>query len=120
MDDKDMTATPQECPECKKRGKTWRGSDPRCAFQSETFSSDNYQCATMNILRDLCEESRIWNEDSHCAAIPFGVNGFFLVLSWYKSRGRTDGAWVVHCDGMEALTLTQAAEIVAVAPQVSP
>ena len=42
-----------ECPLCKKRGKTWEGDDPVCALKNGKFSDDNWNCATMNKLREI-------------------------------------------------------------------
>ena len=95
------------CELCEKRGKTWDGDDPRCAFQPEQFSTANWNCATLNTLRDIAEkeqrDDRIFRTYHlrHCdhsfAALPFtDRNGVerFIALSWYKSRGRTGQAWV--------------------------
>lgn len=95
------------CELCKNRGKTWNGDDPKCAFQVDQFSTANWMCATMNVLRDLADKNqgdvgefgtyKLRHCDHSFAALPFtdrdGVERF-IVLSWYKSRGRTGQAWV--------------------------
>jgi len=43
------------CRLCEQRGKTWEGSDPKCAFESYGFSHDNWNCATMNRLREIAK-----------------------------------------------------------------
>lgn len=86
------------CRRCKERGKTWEGDDPECAFTKTFFSPDNWNCATMNALRDLAEERTIWNDDSQAAILPI-PDGGFLVLRWYKNRGRTEVAAVLSTDG---------------------
>jgi hypothetical protein len=44
------------CKLCNERGKTWNGDDPVCAFENGVFSNDNWNCATMNKLRNISEE----------------------------------------------------------------
>lgn len=110
------------CERCQKRGKTWKGSDPTCAFLEGKFISENWNCATMNALREIAEEYsnaaicdppgyRYRHCDVSLAAIPYSSNSCekFLVLSWYKDRGRTGQAWI-FCDddAPEVLTLAEA------------
>ena len=79
------------CPACRNRVKDWDGDDPKCAFVDGVFSGENWNCATMNALRERVESSSRhavhWNEDVNAALLPAG--GGFLLLAWYKSRGRT-------------------------------
>lgn len=78
------------CQMCEERGKTWAGDDPRCAFKTGRFSSDNWNCATMNALRDAAEggDLKRWSEDQWFALLV--ADGRALALSWYKRRGRTE------------------------------
>jgi hypothetical protein len=71
-------------------------SEPECAFKSEQFDSSNWQCATMNALRGLVEEPAVYNDDQWAAVIPVSGTGAFIVLGWYKERGRTEQAYVMH------------------------
>ena len=97
------------CKKCEDRAKTWNGSAPNCAFDERgVFSSDNWNCATMNELRKIAEEREQWNEDQYIAAIPIIGEGTFVVLSWYKHRGRTEGAWFVDGGVMIPLVLEKA------------
>lgn len=98
------------CPRCEARGKIWNGGDPECAFPDlRQFKSDNWNCATVNELRNLCGEGWphikqtdhaifVRNDDLSWAAIDLiGVelerdHYKTLWLSWYKHRGRTDKA----------------------------
>ena len=107
-----------ECALCRKRGgKTWPGSDPICAFKSEggQFSEDNWNCATVNEFRVLAEYEREgvvvcqYCEHSQSVALidVYDVDfdpgaedyvpapGFVLWLTWYKSRGKTEGMWLM-------------------------
>ncbi len=76
-----------ECQMCWELGKTWEGDDPKCAFASGAFSSDNWNCATMNALRDLAEQASSRSDEERCGVVPLH-DGSFIVLGWYKSRGR--------------------------------
>jgi hypothetical protein len=95
------------CKRCIERGKTWNGGDPKCAFESGVFDTDNWMCATMNALRDKAEDNRVYNNDQSGALLPDG-EGSYIVLSWYKNRGRTEGAWVFDESDLERLTLENA------------
>lgn len=86
-----------QCPMCRARGKTWEGEDPRCAFnEAGEFQADNWNCATMNALRDIAEESAVGSVDHAVAAIPVDYDGVddpcavtHVALNWYKHRGAT-------------------------------
>ena len=107
-----MTITERkECDYCKKRGKTWSGSDPTCAFRGGKFNGDNWNCATMNNLRIIANElSRsigafVFRDDmlnGSISVIPIpdvDVNYHgYIILNYYKNRGRTDRAIVVNED----------------------
>ena len=96
-----------QCDECKKRGKTWLGGDPVCAFDADgKWKTDNWTCATMNQLRELCVAR--WHMDQACATLPFSDEEdcpYWLVLGWYKNRGRVEIATVI--DGSESAPLTE-------------
>jgi hypothetical protein len=104
-----------ECKACKERGKTWDGSAPQCAFVQDgiftgVFNSDNWNCATMNKLRNLCDEP-INNEDQN-AEIICGVDSQHVVLTWYKRRGRTEGAFMLNDGVAMPLVITEAENII--------
>jgi hypothetical protein len=93
------------CTLCEKRGKTWKGDDPKCAFVDGVFTSDNWNCATMNKLRDIADilETTSRNDnscgsigyvpmDNDYAPIHFDTSGGYIVMMWYKSRGKTGNA----------------------------
>lgn len=97
------------CARCRRRGKTWSGDDPKCAFLMGVFSPDNWRCATMDELRDAAAASHatIWTEDQWAALLPL-ESPEFIVLSWYKSRGRVEGAWLISEEHAEPVTLEEA------------
>ncbi len=85
------------CKACELRGKTWSGSDPICGFEtSNYFDADNWNCATLNRLRDIAERRGTISiiEDTSLAVLPIMAEDLdgWIVLSWYKSRGRTSSA----------------------------
>jgi hypothetical protein len=103
------------CPRCIERGKTWSGSDPKCAFESGVFSGDNWQCATMNDLREAAaERGTTMRDDLECGSfgyLPFsGEDGAgYIAMSWYKDRGATGMAVVLEDDQpVHLLTLREA------------
>jgi hypothetical protein len=82
------------CIACEKRRKTWTGDDPKCGFPNdESFDSGNWNCATLNSLRSIAEKlgNIKYMEDISLAVIPVYGDEYtgWIVLSWYKSRGRT-------------------------------
>jgi hypothetical protein len=97
-----------KCPRCKARGKDWDGDDSKCAFQSTHFDRNNWNCATMNALREIAEDRSEWSEDQHAALIP--IDGRFIVLGWYKHRGCTEYAGVLDGTQMHVLKLEDAEE----------
>jgi hypothetical protein len=94
------------CRRCRESGKTWSGSDARCGFADGLFHADNWNCATLNELRSRAEEREAYSEDQYAALLPW--DGAFLVLGWYKRRGRTEFAGLLHESTAEPLTLTGA------------
>jgi hypothetical protein len=86
------------CVMCIARGKTWHGSDPKCAFENGIFSRENWNCATIWELREMADDVKQWSEDQYYAFIPLvqnEVGAEFLYLSWYKNRGRTEHMYLV-------------------------
>jgi hypothetical protein len=108
----DTKAPPVErlvmCDACTKRGQTWEGSSPRCAFEGGRFS-ENWNCATTNLIRDICYEGQDlphgvdyqYCEDQKYATIKvdhieLDDSPLALWVSWYKSRGATDAMWLLY------------------------
>ena len=118
----------QECPRCLARGKDWTGGDPKCAFLSGVFDTDNWNCATANCLRELADafwtngdgSDKVWTHRSFSAGSmgvvqipetgPTAIG--YVVMTWYKDRGRTGQMWVMYDDDPpRPLTLSEAEEI---------
>lgn len=82
--------------------------DPRkCAFKSGVFDSDNWACATMNVLRYIVTDA-FHEDDERLSATSFQTpdwNGI-LVLQTYKWRGRIQGATVFNTSGGGHVPLT--------------
>lgn len=105
------------CRACASRGgRTWNGDDPRCAFTSGRFDTDNWNCASLAELRNYADTGGlvIYNDDSRAVALRFSqrsddgddeISGV-LFLGWYKSPGRTEAA-MVYDDGAQASPSTR-------------
>lgn len=109
-----------KCPRCQQRG--WPAlfkDEPKCAFEGDMpdlapFNEDNWNCATMNALREVAEAGAVWSDDQWGALIPVGATGNMILLGWYKHRGRTEQARVMLSRGqMAPLTLATAEEALA-------
>lgn len=114
-----MTAEPFACRRCVARGKTWTGADPQCGFRPNgRFISDNWNCATLNALRELGEKQELYGNEDNAAIFPRpdGEAGF-VVLCWYKSRGRTEQAFLLTSDGRSPLTLRMAEMLLGDSPK---
>lgn len=97
------------CMACDLRGKTWQGSDPVCGFTNGSFNPENWNCATLNTLRHIAAllDTVQSMEDTSLATIPTKGDDHdgWIVLSWYKSRGRTSSARFMFDDTDIPLTL---------------
>jgi hypothetical protein len=109
------------CKMCEERGKTWEGSNPKCAFKNGIFTTDNWNCATMNELRRISRELDTYQrDDMSCGSIgyvrmdnnhapdDFDTYGGYIVMTWYKDRGRTGNAVFMTDEEMEPLTIKHA------------
>jgi len=95
----------------------------KCAFEKKEFSINNWNCETCNALRDLIEEHGYRDRDDLRSAsigvlrIPESDKNYiqqgYVVLSWYKNRGRIGRAYVLWDDSpIEILTLRTAELII--------
>lgn len=96
------------CKACRKRGKTWQGDDPRCAFETGAFG-DNWNCATVGLIRDICDEDDglpngvdyQYCEDQKYATVKvdhieaLDDRPLALWVSWHKRHGETDAIWLL-------------------------
>lgn len=100
------------CKYCSERGKTWNGDDPKCAFEGKVFNKDNWNCAAMNKLRSIAEDNTVVLRDSdeNIGIIPY--DGVFLVITWYKNRGRCGNAKIMQDEEESVLTYDLAKEII--------
>ena len=79
-----------QCPRCIERGQTWNGDTPICGFdENGNFLDENWMCATLLALREMGEENKVRCNDQNMTILSHYDVGFGI-LSWYKSRGRTD------------------------------
>lgn len=105
-----QTVRPERvCWRCTQRGQTWAGDSPTCGFPDRKgFVGSNWNCATLNELRDQAEESKVYNEDQYAALLPIPDSGEFIVLSWHKQRGCTEAACVINGSSVRPLLLKDA------------
>lgn len=105
------------CLACKTRVKDWKGDDPKCGFKNGAFDgSDNWNCGTVSMLRNLVElafygesipgilTQRCENDQNYATLNLEEVdilhdenqpNPVALWIGWYKSRGRTEGMYLM-------------------------
>ena len=102
----------EPCKMCQERGKTWNGGDPECGFLESKFSPANWNCATVNAIRDICDArpkgvDYQYCEDENYATVKIDdlLNdregrwmGYALWVQWYKSRGRTQQMFLLGDD----------------------
>lgn len=110
-----------KCKECIKRGKTWEGDDPVCAFTNGIFSTNNWNCATMNILREKAEKFFTYRDDLVNSSIGIidipeaddeNIQQGYLVMTWYKNRGKTAYAYVMDDDHKPQVLTLKTAEFI--------
>lgn len=112
------------CEWCRRRGKTWHGGDPQCAFLGgQPFSAGNWNCATVGGLRHLLYDHYgsappqirgimlAYEDDEHFAAVMF--NWSMLYVEWYKNRGCTESMWLVTRDEAKRPTESDVRAIIA-------
>lgn len=96
----------EKCKYCKQHNlNDWNESKPKCGFDNAgIFKTDNWNCGTLNRLREIVEDTQLYSNDSHSALIPIDYEGKeednfnyadFILLNWYKRRGRTDLAKII-------------------------
>lgn len=90
----------------------------KCAFPNGVFDTNNWNCGTLITLRaDIGDQWAFskkqgysYGEDQSCYTKHVG-DGFFLVLGWYKDRGRTEYAGILEGEKVLPLRLDQAEAI---------
>ena len=84
------------CPLCWKQGWPDHMDEPKCAFLANgKFTASNWNCGTMNKLRDDAESTGMCERyGDNSVALPRVPTGWVL-LEFYKNRGRVDSAWFV-------------------------
>lgn len=80
-----------------------------CAFKSGVFSADNWNCATLNELRDPDLGPECYSDDQVSQLVPW--EGCFVAMGWYKQRGRTEFAGILNERVLTPLTLGQAERV---------
>lgn len=101
------------CPRCRAEysAEELRNSPQiKCAFANTgVFNADNYSCGTMIKIRELAGQVSMYNEDEHACLLPNDAHsGSFVLVTWYKSRGHTQGLWLVDQNTISPMTYQQA------------
>ena len=103
-------------------------AEVQCAFRTGKFSPDNWNCRTMNVLRELAEPT-VKRDDLTTGSIGLvkidEVLGFeerrgYLVMTWYKNRGSTDSARILRFSHEYDLSLLHVEAIVAILRENQP
>ncbi len=102
-----------DCQRCVRRQKSEDAIEKSvCGFPDGQFSTENWNCETLNAIRRTVWSSPLsqvtCSDEQYCAVLP--LQGRFFILSWYKNRGRTEGAWYLKESTMLPLSLEQAEE----------
>lgn len=107
-----------KCKACCEQTKDWNGDDPKCAFTTDVFSSDNWRCATVGKIRELVSSERhgsiltnLYGSDGQNYATVNTANiqvakwsdedgwetpnPVCLWIGWYKNRGATEGMYLM-------------------------
>lgn len=131
-----MSEKPQKEGQCELCSRDWQpanyGSPRKCAFEGETFSSNNWNCGLANRIRramyDDEYEGHALRYRNDCGVGSVGAlvvevpskaddadHGFdhefcgLLVADWYKDRGALDGLkWGLEITGLNGPEVTRA------------
>jgi len=115
---------------CRHGKKDWSGMDPVCAFDEDgKFRENNWSCRLMSKVRTLMGQ---WNEatpgnywwdddDSHGVLyvtsevgrkeVDSYLRGCYVLIDWYKSRGKTDNFRILQGDTIREGTEADALEL---------
>lgn len=114
---KQEQAAPTVCKACMARVKDWEGDDPKCGFvNGGQFSGDNWQCVTVGKIRGVAVQENDFRiaytkegDQQYATISTLEVDvlpseddeGYIMAqpvclwVGWYKSRGRTEGLWLM-------------------------
>jgi len=101
------------CPACEADPHPRGFAQPRkCAWPGPDFDPANWNCATMNLVRQVAEDAGVtFRGDDQTLCVLDGEAGW-LVLCWYKRRGRTSVCLWVDDEQARPLRLEDAEHIV--------
>lgn len=87
---------PYRCPKCVEQGQPENWAKVQCAFRADgSWTGENWACGTMNFLRERADYHglRSRQDNNSCAMAP--VQTGWVVMEYYKERGRVDAAWFI-------------------------
>lgn len=112
-----------QCKMCQERGQTWAGAPPKCAFPEGVFVTNNWNCATMNAIRDMVERNRFrrFHVDEERIGLIIAPETErllpgFVVICWYKNRGKNPVARFMDSAECTPLTLERAESVIEPTP----
>lgn len=84
-----------------------------CAFPGGVFTPHNWSCQTLRALREIAQNEQHYSyhyrhDDMSIAVLPIPesddeqVRPGFVVMTWYKDRGRVTQAWTMSDDAQPA------------------
>lgn len=103
------------CIEKEKKWWKWNG-EIECAFINWEFNENNWNCWTLDFLREKVENNSYWNEDIKAWIMPYFIKNkkyddiWYIYLEWYKSRWTTDKC--IDMNTLKPLTLYKALKII--------
>lgn len=75
---------------------------PECAFSKDgKFLPNNWTCRLLDRIREYVfefgpDKNETWSEDDTVAILAYPDKAKFMVLSYYKHRGRVSGFWIIE------------------------
>ena len=93
------------------------GSDRKCAFETGTFDTNNWQCESIAALMTGSDDGDlVWTDDQSVLVVPLNQGGCFAVLGRYKHRGRLEVAVFIYGETVRPLTLEDIEQHLAAVP----
>jgi len=107
----------KRCEQLKKANSAVYDSSRKCAFKLGEFHAENWNCGTMQELREIVFDSdiEVYSNDENAAILvaPEKTESTHVFLAWYKHRGKTSMAqeWTID-DVLKPLTLKTAEAVI--------
>ena len=96
-----------KCKKCNTE-KDWNGDDINCPFQENDEFGENWNCGTINKIREICNKEDDYRiKTNYCEGQSYTTIetykiddylGLCLFVTWYKIRGSTDAMYILSED----------------------